>query len=160
MAIIRVNLSTGEIKKDHAYPECWGRELIVKVLAKEVNPKCHPLDPENKLIIAGGPLAGAGVSSCGRLSVGGKSPLTGGVKEANAGGTAATYLAKWGIRGIILEGEARTLCTLIIGEDIALVPSQECCHGVMGDLLFSASAFNGELGVVGKNDQSCSKHKL
>ncbi len=125
MPIIRVNLSNGEIKKDNAYPQCWGRELIVKVLTEEINPQCHPLEKENKLIITNGPLAGTGVSSCGRLSIGGKSPLTEGIKESNAGGMAAGYLAKWGISGIIIEGKSSFLSTLLIGEGIRLIQSQE-----------------------------------
>jgi aldehyde:ferredoxin oxidoreductase len=125
MTILRVNLSSGEITKDSSYSQCWGRELIGKVLTEEVDPLCHPLAQENKLIITGGPLAGTGASSCGRLSIGAKSPLTGGIKEANAGGMAATYLAKWGIHGIIVEGEATALSTLIIGEDVELITSPE-----------------------------------
>ncbi|HHY37731.1 MAG TPA: aldehyde ferredoxin oxidoreductase, partial [Clostridia bacterium] len=78
-----------------------GRGLTVKLLLKETDPACDPLGSGNKFILAIGPLAGTGVSSSGRLSVGGKSPLTGGIKEANAGGTAATALARLGYRAVI-----------------------------------------------------------
>lgn len=64
---------------------------------------CNPLGSENKLIVCNGPLAGAGVSSAGRLSIGAKSPLTGGIKESNAGGTAGEALAGLGLRAVIFE---------------------------------------------------------
>jgi aldehyde:ferredoxin oxidoreductase len=91
-------------------PEEWklvgGRGLIAKIMNKEVPPKADPLGPENKLIIAGGPLAGTLAPQLGRISVGGKSPLTLGIKEANSGGPAAQELDRLGIRAIIVEGMA------------------------------------------------------
>ncbi|MGB9846530.1 MAG: aldehyde ferredoxin oxidoreductase C-terminal domain-containing protein, partial [Desulfotomaculales bacterium] len=78
-----------------------------KIMNDEVNPKCDPLGPENKLILCGGLLNGTLAPNTGRLSVGGKSPLTGGIKEANAGGTAAQMMGRLGIRAIIVEGKPR-----------------------------------------------------
>ena len=66
---------------------------------------CHPLGAENKLVIAPGLLSGTAAAMSGRLSVGCKSPLTGGIKEANAGGQAAQVLARLGYAAIILEGK-------------------------------------------------------
>ncbi|MBW2623742.1 MAG: aldehyde ferredoxin oxidoreductase, partial [Deltaproteobacteria bacterium] len=63
-----------------------------------------PLGPEAKLIIAGGPLAGTLAPSFGRVSVGGKSPLTLGIKEANSGGPAAQKLDRLGFRAVVVEG--------------------------------------------------------
>ena len=71
----------------------------------EVPADCHPLGPENKLVIAPGLMSGSAASTSGRLSVGCKSPLTGGIKEANAGGQAAQYLGQLNIAAIVLEGE-------------------------------------------------------
>jgi aldehyde:ferredoxin oxidoreductase len=59
---------------------------------KEVPPDADPLVPRNKLIIAGGPLAGTIAPQLGRISVDAKSPLTFGIKEANSGGPAAQKL--------------------------------------------------------------------
>ena len=74
-----------------AVPQTWerlgGRALIAKILVDEVPGTCEPLGPLNKLIYTPGLLVGHMLSSCDRISVGGKSPLTRGVKEANAGGT-------------------------------------------------------------------------
>ncbi|HHY95588.1 MAG TPA: aldehyde ferredoxin oxidoreductase, partial [Firmicutes bacterium] len=79
------------------------RGLIAALAREEIDPVCHPLGPANKLIIAIGPLAGTPVSSSARISVGGKSPLTGGIKEANGGGEVGRALASLGIRAVILE---------------------------------------------------------
>ncbi|MBS4022563.1 MAG: aldehyde ferredoxin oxidoreductase [Dethiobacter sp.] len=93
-----------EEELNSAYREYGGRGLIAKIMLAEVNPACDPLGAENKLIICTGLLAGTSVPMAHRLSVGGKSPLTGGIKEANVGGTAATALSRHGIKMIVLEG--------------------------------------------------------
>ena len=47
-----------------------------------------PLGPENVVVFAPRIIAGTSLPNSGRLSVGGKSPLTGMIKESNSGGTA------------------------------------------------------------------------
>jgi aldehyde:ferredoxin oxidoreductase len=74
-------------------------------VAKEVPPLCHPLGAENKLVIAPGILSGTIAAMSGRISVGAKSPLTGGIKEANSGGQAAQVMARLGYAAIVLEGK-------------------------------------------------------
>ncbi len=86
------------------YAGMGGRGMTSKVVCTEVPPDCHPLGPENKLVIAPGLLSGSAASTSGRLSVGCKSPLTGGIKESNSGGQAAQVLARLGYAAIILEG--------------------------------------------------------
>lgn len=82
-----------------------GRGFCSKLIADEVKPTCHPLGRENKLVIAPGILAGT-VSPCSqRVSVGAKSPLTGGIKEANAGGTFGQKMGRLGLAAIVLEGK-------------------------------------------------------
>jgi aldehyde:ferredoxin oxidoreductase len=63
------------------YETLAGRAFTSTVLAKEMDPTCHPLRESNKFIVSPGLLAGTPAPSSGRLSVGGKSPLTGGIKE-------------------------------------------------------------------------------
>jgi len=70
-----------------------GRGLTSTIVASEVPPLCHPLGEDNKLIIAPGLLSGTTAAMSGRISVGCKSPLTGGIKEANAGGQPSQMLA-------------------------------------------------------------------
>ena len=67
----------------------------------------HPLGEDNKLVIAPGMLSGTIAAMSGRFSVGGKSPLTGGIKEANSGGQASQVLARLGYAAIILEGKPK-----------------------------------------------------
>jgi aldehyde:ferredoxin oxidoreductase len=105
---LRVNTTTGEVRFDDApetYQVLGGRAVTSQLLLAEVPPTCDPLGPYNKLIIAPGLLSGTTAPSSGRLSVGGKSPLTGGIKEANAGGIASQKLANLGLKAIILEGK-------------------------------------------------------
>ncbi|MFC1532610.1 aldehyde ferredoxin oxidoreductase C-terminal domain-containing protein [Thermodesulfobacteriota bacterium] len=106
--VYRINTQTGNISDEKLKEEYrfWGnRGLVAKVMNDEVNPKCEPLGPENKLIVCTGILAGTGVSTANRVSVGGKSPLTGTIKEANVGGNVGTFLAQHDIKMLIFENE-------------------------------------------------------
>ncbi|MGD8677189.1 MAG: aldehyde ferredoxin oxidoreductase C-terminal domain-containing protein, partial [Desulfobacterales bacterium] len=96
-----------------------GRAMTSAIVAKEVPPLCHPLGADNKLIIAPGLLSGTTAAMSGRISVGCKSPLTGGIKEANAGGQAAQVLARLGYAAIVLEGKPKddTLYKVLINKD-------------------------------------------
>ncbi len=90
------------------YAGLGGRGMTSSIVGKEVPPMCHPLGAENKLVIAPGLMSGTTAATSGRLSVGCKSPLTGGIKEANAGGQAAAALARLGYAAIVLEGKPKT----------------------------------------------------
>ncbi len=107
--ILRINLSTRTSTTEEvpeAYRSLGGRGLTACILQHEVPATCDPLGPENKLIWAPGLLAGTPVPCSGRLSVGAKSPMTGGVKEANTGGSMAQKLARLGLKAVIFEGQA------------------------------------------------------
>ena len=106
-----------------------GRGLTSMMINTEVPPKCDPLGPENKLIFAPGILSGTSLVNTSRISVGAKSPLTGTIKESNAGGTIAAALGHLGITAIIVEGQAAKgeLFLLRIDENgqASLLPAQE-----------------------------------
>ena len=87
------------------YAGLGGRALTSALINKEVPPLCHPLGADNKLVIAPGLLSGSAAAMSGRMSVGCKSPLTGGIKESNAGGQASQVLARLGYAAIVLEGK-------------------------------------------------------
>ncbi|HZK48678.1 MAG TPA: aldehyde ferredoxin oxidoreductase C-terminal domain-containing protein, partial [Thermoleophilia bacterium] len=55
-------------------------------------------------VFAPGLLAGTTAPNSGRLSVGTKSPLTGGIKEANSGGQAAQRLGRLRVAAVIVQG--------------------------------------------------------
>lgn len=82
-----------------------GRGLVAKVLTDEkVNPSCDALGEENKLVFALGLFAGTGFPAGDHLFAGAKSPLTGGIKSVESGGTLGSYLAEHGIKLIVVEG--------------------------------------------------------
>ena len=106
-AIIRINLDTGSVSRREQEKDdllLGGRRLTGSIIAAEVPPECEPLSGRNKLVLACGPLAGTLVSSANRLSIGAKSPLTGGIKESNAGGMTGYLMGRLGIRAVVLEG--------------------------------------------------------
>ncbi|HHY46280.1 MAG TPA: aldehyde ferredoxin oxidoreductase [Firmicutes bacterium] len=92
---------------NEAYRMLGGRSFIARALLNEVRADSHPLGRHNKLIILPGILGGTPAPCAGRLSAGGKSPLTGGIKESNAGGVAGHKLARLGIKALIFEGKPR-----------------------------------------------------
>lgn len=104
-SILFFDLSTGTARRDPLTdPLAGGRLLTAQLVSQYVDPRGDPLGPGNILVFAAGPLAGMRVSTGGRLSVGGKSPLTRGIKEANAGGMAADSLAALGYRALVVQG--------------------------------------------------------
>jgi aldehyde:ferredoxin oxidoreductase len=107
--LIRIHMSelTVREEQEHGYQDLAGRGLTSTVIAREVPPRCDPLGPQNKLVFAPGALSGTTAANSGRLSIGLKSPLTGGIKESNVGGTAAVKLARLGISAVVVEGAPR-----------------------------------------------------
>ncbi len=106
LRVWRVNVKTRSLNLEPV-PTSWerlgGRGLVARFLLDEVPATCEPLGPYNKLIFSPGLLVGHMLSSCDRISIGGKSPLTGGAKEANAGGTTGLQMTLLGIKALILE---------------------------------------------------------
>ncbi|MFX0001535.1 MAG: aldehyde ferredoxin oxidoreductase N-terminal domain-containing protein, partial [Candidatus Hermodarchaeota archaeon] len=106
--MLRVNMTNLEANFEdlpEEFKELGGRGMTSTIVAKEVPPTCHPLGPHNKLVFAPGIVTGTDAPTSGRISVGGKSPLTGGIKEANAGTTFAQMLGRMRIAAIIVEGK-------------------------------------------------------
>ena len=107
--MIRVDMSKLEATTE-PFPEAWdllgGRALSARILLEECDPTCDALGPENVFVLAPGVLSGTAAPTSGRMSVGAKSPLTGGIKEANAGGNPAQDLMKLGYRCIVVKGAA------------------------------------------------------
>src|SRR3990172_4927034 len=104
----RVNVREQTLKHEPA-PDSWrrlgGRGLLARILLDEVDAKCDPLGAGNKLIFAPGLLVGHMLSSTDRISVGGKSPLTGGIKESNAGGRTGLHMTHMGMHALIIEDQ-------------------------------------------------------
>ncbi len=80
-----------------------GRYLIARTLLEAGVATVDPLSPANKLLFSAGPFAGSSFSNANRTSVGCKSPLTGGIKEANGGGTFGYGLGQLYISTLVLH---------------------------------------------------------
>jgi aldehyde:ferredoxin oxidoreductase len=109
MRFIRVNMSKKNITVEDVpqdYIGLGGRGLTSIMINTEIAPKCDPLGPENKLILAPGLLSGTPLVNTSRISIGAKSPLTGTIKESNAGGTVSAALGHLGITAVVIEGQA------------------------------------------------------
>ena len=124
MKILRINMGAAGGPKVSEEPMgqfegLGGRGLTSAIVAKEVPPLCHPLGEDNKLVIAPGLLSGTPAAISGRISVGCKSPLTGGIKEANSGGQPSQVLAMLGYGAIVLEGKPKdnSLYKVFISKD-------------------------------------------
>jgi len=108
--ILRVNMidrSAAFEPLPKKYAHRAGRWLTSSIVHDEVPATCHPLGPNNKIVFSPGIVTGTAAPTSSRISVGGKSPLTGTIKEANAGTGWGRSLAGLGIRAIIIEGQPK-----------------------------------------------------
>ena len=129
--ILRINIK----EKTHSFEEMesdlaslGGRALTSRIVLNEVPPTCHPLSKYNKLVMSPGLLSGTTAANSGRISIGAKSPLTGGIKESNSGGLVSQKLAKLGIRAIVLEDQPDDdgFCMIIVKKDtVEILPADE-----------------------------------
>jgi len=104
---LHINLNDRSIREEDLHGKDLarvGRYFIAKNLLEADVAQVDPLSPGNPLIFSAGPFAGTNFSNGNRLSVGCKSPLTGGIKEANSGGTFAFALGQLEIAGLTLHG--------------------------------------------------------
>jgi len=108
MWILRLNMTDRTYRLEEA-PEAYrtlgGRGLTSTIISNEVSPLSHPLGPNNKLVFAPGLVTGTKAPTSSRISVGAKSPLTGGIKESNSGAAWARDLAHMGVKAIVVEGQ-------------------------------------------------------
>ncbi|MBU0705347.1 MAG: aldehyde ferredoxin oxidoreductase, partial [Chloroflexi bacterium] len=127
--ILRVNMTDRTAAYEDApekYKFLAGRGLTSTIIHDEVDPTCHPLGPNNKLVFAPGIVTGTNAPSSGRVSVGGKSPLTGGIKESNAGSNWPQLVARLGIKAIVVEGQADGWWGVHVTKDgVAFFPADE-----------------------------------
>ncbi|MCB1873699.1 MAG: aldehyde ferredoxin oxidoreductase family protein [Chromatiaceae bacterium] len=129
--VLRVNLTDGSCNAEPLNMQ-WAAEylgqrgLATKYLLEEIDPKVDPLSPENKLIIATGPLTGTMASTGGRFSVITKGALTGAIACSNSGGYFGAELKFAGWDMIIFEGRALSPVYLLIKDDsVELLPADD-----------------------------------
>lgn len=121
MRIIKVNLTDRTIEESEFrqsdYGFFGGRGLVAKFLTDYCDPLCDALGPENPLIFTTGYFTGTILPTSNRLSVGAKSPLTGGIKESNSGGTFARRMTDHQIKVIMFQGQSPDWVYLYINKE-------------------------------------------
>lgn len=120
--ILRVNLTTGNISTEPTDPYkeyIGGMGLANKVMFDEVPAGTDPFSPDNKVVIAVGPLTASGVPLAGRtticsLSTFSKDHL---VVDAHTGGMLGAKLKLSGHDALIIEGASETPVYIHIKDD-------------------------------------------
>lgn len=162
--ILRIDLSALTHRYDplpEAYRLLGGRALTSRIVSDEVDPLCDPLGPHNKLVLAPGLLSGTVLSSSSRISAGAKSPLTGGIKESNAGGNTGWRLAQNGLRAVIIEGQSpagRWYMAIIGPEGCRLEPADHLAGlgtYATAEQLFARYGKKAALAVIGQAGEQC-----
>lgn len=129
MKILRVNMARLQVKietAEESYRFLGGRAFIARFMLDEVNPECEPLGRHNKLLFVPGLLGGSNIPSSGRISIGGKSPLTGGIKESNGGGITGLKLGRLGYKAVVIEDmpqDGKRYILHITPDDAGLLPA-------------------------------------
>ena len=117
---LKINLNDKKIERETFAGERLaraGRYFIAEQLVATGAAKADPLGPDNPLIFSAGPFAGSNFSNANRTSVGCKSPLTGGIKESNAGGSFGLALGQLSIAGFTLNGSSEEWTVIHIKKD-------------------------------------------
>jgi aldehyde:ferredoxin oxidoreductase len=128
---LRVNLTKKTFSKEsysEEFAHKWigGRGFAAKILYDEVLPGTDPLGPDNKLIIALGPIAGIPAPNTGKCVVAAKSPLTGFYGDGNLGTRVSEHLRKAGYDAMIVEGKADRPTMIYIEDDkVEFLPAEE-----------------------------------
>ena len=108
MKFLRLNMTERTYRLEEApeqYRNMGGRWMTSSIVAAEVPPLAHPLGTANKVVFAPGIITSTPAPTSARVSVGAKSPLTGGIKESNAGTSWASGLASMQIKALVVEGQ-------------------------------------------------------
>ena len=150
--LLRVNLSTGKTWTE-AWSEADRREYVggiglgAKILYDEVGPKVQWDHPDNRLIMATGPLAGLPVWGTGGLTVITRGALTGGATSTQANGFFGAALKYSGYDAIVMQGQAKKLSYLYINDDVVEV--RDAAHLAGKDTWETQQALETEHGLAG-----------
>jgi aldehyde:ferredoxin oxidoreductase len=129
--ILRINLTTkkaqiGTFSEEFAHKWIGGRGFAAKILYDELKPGIDPLGPDNKFIVAVGPIAGIPAPNTGKTVVAAKSPITGGYGDGNLGTRITEHLRRCGYDALIVEGRADRPTMLYLEDDrVEFFPADE-----------------------------------
>jgi len=154
--ILRVDLSSGTCRDevwDEATTRKWlgGTGLGAKHLYDEVPPGVEWDNPENRIILASGPLGGTRVQGTGTFSVVTKGPLTNGATSSQANGHFGAYLKFSGYDAIVVQGVSPKLVYLLIDDGRAEL--RDGSHLAGADTWENEDRIKAELGK-GEHDMS------
>ena len=117
---LHIDLNEGQVREEAFSGEQVahaGRYFIAKTLLELGAATVDAMSPDNPLIFSAGPFAGSNWSNANRTSVGCKSPLTGGIKEANAGGSFGLAMGQLSIAGFTLYGGCQEWSVMYLKKD-------------------------------------------
>lgn len=117
--ILKINLNEktfqAETVNDQVYEKYLGGKGLASHLLYELNPPgVGPLDPDNCLIFATGPITGSAIWGSCRYGVFTKSPQTGLYAESYSGGKVAEAIDSTGFDAILIQGKSQNPTLLAI----------------------------------------------
>ncbi|MEE8396430.1 MAG: aldehyde ferredoxin oxidoreductase C-terminal domain-containing protein [bacterium] len=150
--ILRVDLSAGKSWPEPLPPEDYrallgGVGLGAKILFEEVPPEAGWDHPDNRLIMATGPLAGLPVWGSGGLTVVTRGAMTNGATSTQANGYFGAALKYSGYDAIVLQGASPEWVYLFIHDDV--VELRDAAHLLGKDSWETQDALTEELGFGG-----------
>lgn len=132
---LRVDLTTGKLSEERWDSDAlrkWvgGTGVGAKILYDEVPPSVQWSDPENRLIMATGPLAGTSVMGTGTVSFVTKGALTGGATTTQANGFMGAYMKFSGYDAVIFQGQSPRWVYLYLHDGVAELRDAEHLLGL------------------------------
>jgi len=147
--LLRINLSKDRIIEERldlslARDLIGGLGVSSKVMLEESDPHTEPLNPQNKLILATGPLTGSGVPAANKSIVISRSPLTKIWGEAMVSANCGIELKRAGYDILMVDGAAEKPVYLWIYDGIAEIRD---ARGIWGMETFdSCNSIQKDLG--------------
>lgn len=166
---LRVDLTARTFKKEsysEAFAHKWvgGRGFACKILYDEVPPGTDPLGPDNKLIVALGPIAGIPAPNTGKCVVAAKSPLTGFYGDGNLGSRVSEQLRKAGYDAMIVEGKAERPTMIYVEDDkVEFLPADEVWgQGTYATNDWIYGKYGAGVGVlnIGPGGENCNRYAV
>lgn len=149
--ILRVDLSSGKIEDEILSPEetrRWvgGSGFGAKYLYEEVKPGTNWDDPDNRFIIASGPLGGTRVSGSGTFCATTKGCMTGLAGLSQANGFLGAFMRFNGYDGVVFQGIADRWSYLLLKDGKAEI--RDASQLVGKDSWEMEDAIRGEFGAT------------
>ncbi len=127
--LVRVNLTTGEIRREKIPEKIYelfpgGKALGYYIVARHVPPGTDALSPKNIVVFAPGALSGL-VPGASKVAVVGLSPETSLINDSYAGDRFGPYLRRWGIAALVIHGKSEKPVYLKMGEKVKIMDASE-----------------------------------